>query len=49
MLILIERMNNQLKSLTNVIKDFYSSDKDLVKSEKKAKILKIIMSDKYLK
>jgi len=49
MLTLIEGINNQLKSLTTVIKDFCSSDDESVRSEKKAKILKIITSDEYQK
>ena len=39
MLTLIKGMNNQLKSLITVIKEFCSSDDDSVWSEKKAKIL----------
>ena len=49
MLTLIEGINNQLKSLTTVIKEFFSSDDDSVSSEKKAKILQKITLDKYIK
>ena len=47
MIEVIESLSKQLKSLTEVITDICSLDNELVKSEKKEKILSKINSQEY--
>jgi len=44
----IKGLNNQLKSITKVITEIYSSEDKLVLSEKKEKILKTLNSSEYV-
>jgi hypothetical protein len=47
MIEVIEGLNNQLKSITKVITDIYSSDNESVSSQKKEKIMKTLNSNEY--
>ena len=44
---IIEGLNNQLKCITKAITEIYSSDNELVLSQKKEQIIKILNSKEY--